>query len=654
MGAATPGRCTSVPFDTNSSPIEFPNYQDSSTMRNVRFVFIFPLLVIAVCVALGFSLRGNSNPRLASIFLPGTQPGVVQTFEAYTMCQNCHQTQTTGFPVSITADWHGSPMGQAARDPLFYATMAVANKYVSGVGEYCIRCHSPTGWLEGRSNPPTGEGLIGNDLNGVQCDFCHRMKDPLLPDSTANPPVPGYGNGMFVIQVPRNPKRGPFADAIATFHTNQVDTFYRTSEFCGVCHNVSNPLYAQNSTTQSPHEYGPIERTYSEWKLSWYAQQGQAGNCQSCHMPHQPGYGSNLPMAPFRPDIPKHDMTGGNTFLQDILPDFWTTGLDTARLSASKQRAIQTLQSAATLEANAYRHNDTVTATVRITNRTGHKLPTGYPEGRRMWLNVVGKNANGDTVFQSGAYNFETAELTHDSQAKIYETKPGLTVARAIQYGLTPGPSFHFVLNDTIYFDNRIPPRGFTNAAFASHHAQPVAYTYADGQYWDVTTYTMPASVTNITATLYYQTSSKEYITFLRDENIGNPQDWRRWGDSLYASWSRRGKSRPVVMNTQTVAVTGVKPDEATLPATITLHQNYPNPFNPSTTIAFTLNREMHIILRVYDMLGQEVATLVKGKMQAGEHNTHFNAENLPSGVYLYTLTADNKHISTRKLIYIR
>lgn len=107
-------------------------------------------------------------------------------------------------------------------------------------------------------------------------------------------------------------------------------------------------------------------------------------------------------------------------------------------------------------------------------------------------------------------------------------------------------------------------------------------------------------------------------------------------------------------MNTQTVAVTGVKPDEATLPATITLHQNYPNPFNPSTTIAFTLNREMHIILRVYDMLGQEVATLVKGKMQAGEHNAHFNAENLPSGVYLYTLTADNKHISTRKLIYIR
>lgn len=612
-------------------------------------------LYCALVAILVLSLGAGSflGKQSANIFLPGTQPGVVQTFESHTLCQNCHQTQTTGNPVSITADWHGSPMAQSARDPIFFAAMAVANKYVNGSGEYCIRCHSPTGWLEGRSNPPTGEGLTGNDFNGVQCDFCHRMKDP-VPDTTVNPRVPGYGNGMFVLQTTRNPKRGPRSDALTMGHTNQVDTFYRTGEFCGVCHNVSNPLYATNSTTQAPHEYGPIERTYSEWKLSWYAQQGRAGTCQSCHMQSEQGYAANVSSSPLRADVAKHDMSGGNTFLADILPDFWA-GLDTARLNAAKQRAVQKLQRAATIEANAFRLRDTVRAEITLTNLTGHKLPTGYPEGRRMWLNIVGRNANGDTVFQSGAYNGATGDLTRDAQVKIYEAKPGLTPATALRHGLPTGPSFYFILNDTIYADNRIPPRGFVNSAFAAHRAQPVAYHYADGQYWDRTNYRLPSAVVQVTATLYYQTSSKEYITFLRDENIGNPHDTRRWGDSLYASWNRRGKSRPVAMNTITVTVrdstTSVREDE--IPIAMALAQNYPNPFNPSTQIAYSLQRSAVVTLRVYDMLGKEVATLVNGTQQAGRYVMEWNAANMPSGIYLYRLTAGGFSAS-RKMLLLR
>jgi len=54
-----------------------------------------------------------------------------------------------------------------------------------------------------------------------------------------------------------------------------------------------------------------------------------------------------------------------------------------------------------------------------------------------------------------------------------------------IFYGVKPGKSFHSVLNDTILKDNRIPPEGFSNAAFREHLSQPVGATYADGQYWD-------------------------------------------------------------------------------------------------------------------------------------------------------------------------
>ncbi len=593
-----------------------------------------------------------------TIFLPGSQPGSVVSFESPSLCQGCHQTSPAGHPVAITPDWRGSLMAHAARDPLFYAALAVANRDIPGVGEFCIRCHSPTGWLEGRSNPPTGQGLSGNDLNSVQCDFCHRAIDPLMPDSALVPPVPGYGNAMFVVQHARTPKRGPYSDALAQFHPVQQDSFYRRGDFCGVCHNVSNPLQASDPTTQSPHTYGVIERTYSEWKLSWYATQGRTGTCQACHMPPAEGYGCTIMASPLRPDIPAHDLTGGNTFIPDILRDYWPSGIDTALLAAGRERAARKLRSAATMEALAYRIADSVRLRIRVTNGTGHKLPTGYPEGRRMWLAVVGMDAAGDTLFVSGAYDTVTAVLTHDTRLRLYESEPGLSPAAAAQHGLTPGPSFHFVLNDTIYADTRIPPRGFSNAAFAAHRAEPVGRAYADGQYWDDADYTLPAGTTTVAVTLLYQTASREYIEFLRDLNTGNPYDWRSWGDSLFSSWSRYGKSRPVSMAHLTVPVTDstgtFAPPEAGVPATVLLRPNYPNPFNPLTTIEFLLSRPARVVLTVYDLNGRPVARLVEGRMDGGMHRVVFDGAGLSSGAYLCRLEADNGPPLTRKLLLVK
>jgi hypothetical protein len=78
------------------------------------------------------------------------------------------------------------------------------------------------------------------------------------------------------------------------------------------------------------------------------------------------------------------------------------------------------------------------------------------------------------------------------------------------------------------------------------------------------------------------------------------------------------------------------------LPAKFTLHQNYPNPFNPSTTITFSLAHSASASLRVYDMLGREVAILVNGFTTSGKHEVQFNAANLASGVYAYRLTSGN------------
>jgi len=82
------------------------------------------------------------------------------------------------------------------------------------------------------------------------------------------------------------------------------------------------------------------------------------------------------------------------------------------------------------------------------------------------------------------------------------------------------------------------------------------------------------------------------------------------------------------------------------LPQTLTLQQNYPNPFNPSTKISFSLPTTSDVQLEVYDLLGRNVATLVSGSLPAGQHEVGFDASDLTSGLYLYTITAGSQRMS--------
>jgi hypothetical protein len=600
------------------------------------------MILSVMLLVLGIS--GERTPERLLLSLPGTQVGTVDSANSVRTCVQCHNSLSDTRPITIYRKWSGSMMAQSARDPIFFAALAVANRYRPGDGEYCIRCHSPMGWLAGHSEDFTGRALAGTDVDGVQCDYCHRSVDPLHPDSTVPYfplPVPGYGNGMHVIQRLTTPKRGPY-DSVAAPHRTMHDPFQTSSELCGVCHDVSNPEYALDRFTQPPHEYAPLERTYSEWLMSSYATLGDTGTCQSCHMRDTSGYACVYPTVPYRTDVAQHDLTGGNSFAPQILPDFYD-GLDTAALSEGRDRAVATLRRAADLAVSAFRTGDSVVALVHITNLTGHKLPTGYPDGRRMWINLLARDARGDTVFQSGSYDPDSALLTRDPQIRVYEAVQGLTGATAASFGLQPGGSFHFILNDTIVSDNRIPPKGFTNLGFRLRRAEPVGTAYADSQYWDDARYVLPGSAISVTATLYYQTISREYADFLRDQNSGNSYDWNDWGGRLHRSWQARGRSAPVAMNTGTAAVRdsvlGVNAGDSR-PVAFALSQNYPNPFNPSTRISYSVGLSSRVTVKVFDLLGREAATLVDRTQPAGTYDLEWRPGSLPSGVYLYRLVA--------------
>ena len=94
------------------------------------------------------------------------------------------------------------------------------------------------------------------------------------------------------------------------------------------------------------------------------------------------------------------------------------------------------------------------------------------------------------------------------------------------------------------------------------------------------------------------------------------------------------------------------------VPNTFVLNQNHPNPFNPSTTISFSLPVESNVTIKLFNMLGQEVAQIANSDFQAGNHNLEFNAKELSSGAYIYTLEAKGingvNFKSTKKMLLLR
>ena len=599
---------------------------------------------------------GIAPTTLRDFIQPGTQPHGGGTFSASTDCAECHG----GYASSVEPmhNWQGSMMAQAMRDPLFMACLAIAEQDAPSSGDLCLRCHTAFGWMAGRSQPTGGAQIAGDDRDGVACDLCHRIVDPIydagvdpvedlgvLALLTPSHTPTNYAGGQYVVD-PDPRKRGPFTDATA-LHPVLASAFHRTSNFCGTCHDVSNPVFDRVSgadyapgpldtppTSMDSQDIMPLERTFSEYVNSAYPAgvyapefagnkaDGIVSTCQDCHMRDVSGKGCNDPAAVVRPDLPLHDMTGGNAWLGPIIASLYPSETDAAALAAGSARAVETLRKAATMDLTYASEGDSFRAIVTVTNRTGHKLPTGYPEGRRMWLQITARDVSGSIVYQSGGYDDATGILAPTPEPVVYETKLGVSPALATALSTTSGVTFHFTLNDTIYKDNRIPPLGFTNAAFAAFGGQPAddhwpgpGPRYPDGQHWDVATFPLPEAALTVTAKLLYQTTSKEYVEFLNSENGTNTA-----GLEMYDIWLNNGRCPPVVMDADSVKlnVTAVS-DDASAPPAPRLAV-LANPFADQLTFRLDLSRPTAVRLMVFDVNGRRVARRDYGTLGGGAH----------------------------------
>jgi hypothetical protein len=206
-----------------------------------------------------------------------------------------------------------------------------------------------------------------------------------------------------------------------------------------------------------------------------------------------------------------------------------------------------------------------------------------------MWIQLEVRDGAGGLVLLSGAYDPLTGELADDPQLKVYHREAGiwdlLGTGECDTEDALGEPIFYFVRNNCVVVDNRIPPAGFT--AGADPEVRPVGYTYpetAPGSgvlvHWDITPYAATLALgtpspLSVTARLYYQTTSDEYVGFLRDQAVANgfpddclprasfPTPAMSRGEVLHDLWTSYDRAPPVLMAsaTATVPVTAIFAD---------------------------------------------------------------------------------------------
>ena len=673
-------------------------------------------LVVGMLLVASPSLRAT-NTVPTDIKLTGTQQQEVATYTSPDNCDNCHG----GFDQAVEPAfmWRGGMMANATRDPLFWATVAVAeqdfipNSTVAdrgGAGDLCIRCHSVNGWMANRSHPTDGSGLSNTaDVNGVECEFCHLLVDPdqplSIPGTTEvqNPPFEAFdagttyrGAAQYVMNG-NGTRLGPFATNPP--HAVIQSPFHRKADLCATCHDVSNPAVGdlapgngaqagmalapgtysgvlgaavdgKAAFNNAPHTFGIVERTFSEWTAGGldtlavndfntlpadlktaggalqtaYAKAYTARSnadyedgtiryytCQTCHMSPATGKGCNKNGFPVRTDLPTHDQTGAAYWMPDVVQYQNTKGtlrmgggltqLQKDALNAGKVRAQAMLQSAARLSATQVGAN----LVVRVTNLTGHKILSGYPEGRRLWINIRWYDAGNTLVMENGGYGSigrtvsDKAGVVHQVQSivnpantVIYEAGMGMDqpwAARLVNdYGYSPSTvlawnrmddtaahtlgelassapgsqfnTFHFALNNVMVEDHRIPPFGFKFDEAKTRNALPVPASQFGNpgpggtyNYWDDRAFPIPDGAISAQIRLYYQQTSWEYIQFLWKQNDTLSPFLGQEGINMLDAWLNTGQNAPLQLTVITasglVPPVGQPPGEAS-------HQSVP------------------------------------------------------------------------------
>lgn len=408
-------------------------------------------------------------------------------------CAACHRTDTsvappvnveasTGQPMGLANDWGGSLMAHAARDPYFVAVVgaesALTPALATALQGKCLRCHAPMASVEAEASGQTLDlsGLSTSALgqDGVSCALCHRIEAAGLGTEASF-------SGGFVIGSETGTARriyGPYPSVATGPMSLQIGmtpvegAHIRASAMCATCHvlrtDALDPATGRPTGTSFPEQM-----SYKEWLASSIP---ASASCQTCHVPESTSGARLSSIGPTRVQAPfgKHHFTGGNSYLLSILradrAGANSLGLpaDPSQFDAALARTDNLLsQSTARLRVEPCLAQDVLSVAVTVSNLTGHKFPTGYPS-RRAWLHFKVTDANGRTVFESGATDARGEivgrgvtpaphydQIDQPTQVQVYETVMADTANR---------PTMRLTYAAKYLKDNRLLPAGMDPA----------------------------------------------------------------------------------------------------------------------------------------------------------------------------------------------
>jgi hypothetical protein len=441
------------------------------------------------------SLALVAAPRAAQASRPGGRTSPDPIFQSADNCIACHNGLTTssGEDVSIGLAWRASMMANSSRDPYWQAAVrreTIDHPSAAGaIEDECSICHMPMARARAKASgregevfahlPVGGRSTLDDALaaDGVSCTVCHQIDRDRLgtPDSfTGNFAIANPVSGPRTMLGPFEVDRGRTAlMQSASGVTPGEARHIQDSELCATCHTLfTTALGPKGEAIGSLPEQVP----YLEWRHSSF--RGRQ-SCQTCHMPavDHPTPIASVVGEP-RDGLSRHTFVGGNFFMLRMLNrNRGTLGVAAPpdELDAAAAATVRQLQSttASISIGDVTLREGRIRFDVTVSNRTGHKLPTGYPS-RRVWLHVTVRDGEGRAVFESGAVDGRGAIAGNDQDQDPLRVEPHydridaagqVQIYESVMADSSGAPTTGLLRGVRFVKDNRLLPEGFDKRA---------------------------------------------------------------------------------------------------------------------------------------------------------------------------------------------
>ncbi len=403
-------------------------------------------------------------------------------FPSSNSCRGCHgydplkvaSIDIDSNDINVFDDWKATMMANSAKDPFWRAKVShevlINPGHTVDIENKCTSCHAPMGHYTAMFNGDTHYSMMDllNDtlgLDGVSCGICHQLSATNLGEQFSGEMT------LDTFRILHGQYFGPFA-APMDLYVGFLPVYgphISDAGICAPCHTLVTKTadldgnYTGNTFVE--------QATYHEWLNSDYNVQNIS--CQKCHVPRvEEGViiSANYSFLDYRSPFGKHEFAGANTFMLQLMKenkdalgiDATDANFDSTLHYTYQMLQNQTLDMELNLDAV---ENDTAYFSVKVTNKAGHKFPSGYPS-RRAFIEFIAKDDMGNILFKSGVLQADAEVEGQDPHFEphydIIRKEDEVQIYEMVIADVNDQFSTLLERANSSLKDNRLPPLGFS------------------------------------------------------------------------------------------------------------------------------------------------------------------------------------------------